>query len=437
MALYHFFVVITMKILIKFLNIIGKEAGTLPGRISLIICKNIRDYIKFEGKIIVITGTNGKTTTNNLFYEILKREGKKVICNISGNNIDRGITSLLLKNCDLLGRVNADYLLLETEECYIPLIYSAKNLQIDSLVILNLFDDQLDRFGEVDNVVKSLEKFIINYKGNLILNGDDPNVVKLGSKAKKAKIFYYGVEAINRSKREKRETVICPPCQNKLAYDFYFYSNIGRFNCSNCGFGNFDYYKKVDDITSNYFKIKNEKYYTTNSSVYYIYNLLSILILSEIYNVDKKNIDYIFKNKIFNNGRYQKFTINNRNVTLYLGKNTTGINVLLNQIDKYKREKELLIILNDAENDGRDISWFWNIDFEKIKGFNKVFCSGTRAEEVAIALKVNNIDVKKIIVKNNFDDAISKLLISKNQKYIITNYSSLLKVRNILSNKER
>ena len=133
------------------------------------------------------------------------------------------------------------------------------------------------------------------------------------------------------------------------------------------------------------------------------------------------------------------------------GKNTAGINVLLNQIDKYKREKELLIILNDAENDGRDISWFWNIDFEKIKdnldkshiifekikGFNKVFCSGTRAEEVAIALKVNNIDVKKIIVKNNFDDAISKLLISKNQKYIITNYSSLLKVRNILSNKER
>ena len=314
-----------MKILIKFLNIIGKEAGTLPGRISLIICKNIRDYIKFEGKIIVITGTNGKTTTNNLFYEILKREGKKVICNISGNNIDRGITSLLLKNCDLLGRVNADYLLLETEECYIPLIYSAKNLQIDSLVILNLFDDQLDRFGEVDNVVKSLEKFIINYKGNLILNGDDPNVVKLGSKAKKAKIFYYGVEAINRSKREKRETVICPSCQNKLAYDFYFYSNIGRFNCSNCGFGNFDYYKKVDDITSNYFKIKNEKYYTTNSSVYYIYNLLSILILSEIYNVDKKNIDYIFKNKIFNNGRYQKFTINNRNVTLYLGKNTYKI----------------------------------------------------------------------------------------------------------------
>ena len=145
-ALYHFLIVITMKILIKFLNIMGKEAGTLPGRISLIICKNIRDYLKFEGKIIVITGTNGKTTTNNLFYEILKREGKKVINKYDGFFIENVLCTnlngpLFSKNPELAEWI-IKFLLDRKYKCNIKL----KNI-----------DDKLEIIAK-NNIINNIKK---------------------------------------------------------------------------------------------------------------------------------------------------------------------------------------------------------------------------------------------------------------------------------------
>ncbi|MBE6152615.1 MAG: DUF1727 domain-containing protein [Firmicutes bacterium] len=430
-------IVIIAKFITFILKLLGKNAGTVPGRIALKLNKNIRDYIKIDGKLIVITGTNGKTTTTNMIYEILRKSNKKVVCNIGGNNIGWGITTTLLKSCNIFGKIKADYIVLETDEHWIPVLYTNANLKIDTLIILNLFNDQLDRTGEVDTIISKIGKILKNYKGNLILNGNDPNVVRLGLMNTKGKNYYYGSKKLKTSYTDSTESIICPICKETLEYEFYQYSHIGKFICPKCEFGKINYYNELSKIDVNDFYIGKDKYTTNNPNLYNIYNLLAIITLSNIYNLDKDIVNDIFTNYASKDGRYQKFNINNKECILNLGKNPTGFNVILNNIKKDKDNKELLILINDKINDGKDVSWIWGIDFNNMNSFNRIICSGTRAYDIAITLKCNNYDKNKIIVEHDIDKSINKLLETDSKKYIISNYSPLTKTKEILEQLEK
>lgn len=440
MKLVNCIIVIITKFIILILNILGKKAGTLPGRIALKLNKNIRDFIKFDGRLIVVTGTNGKTTTTNMIYEILKKSNKKVVCNIGGNNIGWGITTTLLKECNLNGKINADYMVLETDEHWVPVIYSKPNLKIDTLIVLNFFRDQLDRAGEIETIVLKLEKFLKNYNRNLILNGNDPNVIRLGLLNSKAKSYYYGIDKLKTSYTEshdKMEGIICPKCKEPLNYEFYQYSHIGKFKCPKCEYGKVELAKEITKISGNNFYIGKEKYTTNNSSLYHIYNLLSIVVLESIYKLNKDVVNEVFQSYEAKNGRHQTFNIKNKECILNLGKNPTGFNVVLRSIKNDTTKKELLIVLNDKENDGKDVSWIWDIDFSNMKSFDRIICTGTRAYDMAITIKCNDYDKKKIVVEHDIAVAINKLLETDNKKYIISNYSPLIKTKELLEQLEK
>lgn len=426
--------------IIHILNLLGKKAGTIPGRIALKLNKNIRDYIKVNGKIIVVTGTNGKTTTTSMIAEILTKSGKTVIYNKGGNNIGWGITTTLLKNCSITGKINCDYLVLETDEHWVPVIYSKNNLKIDTLIVLNFFRDQLDRAGEIETIVLKLEKFIKNHNCNLILNGNDPNVVRLGIKNKKGNNYYYGIDKLKTSyeiSHDKMEGIICPNCKIPLTYNYYQYSHIGSFKCEKCGYGDITLNTKVDKIVENSFYIGKEKYTTNNGNLYNIYNLLSIITLCNLYNIEKDAMKNIFENYEDKNGRHQTFNINERKCVLNLGKNPTGFNVVLRSIKNDISEKELLIVLNDNVNDGHDVSWIWDIDFKNMDGFKRIICTGTRAYDIAITIKCSGYKKENIIVEHDKEKAINILLKTKNKKYIISNYSPLISVKEILERLEK
>lgn len=440
MKLVNCIIVIITKCIILILNILGKKAGTLPGRIALKLNNNIRDYIKFDGKLIVVTGTNGKTTTTNMIYEILKKSNKRVVCNIGGNNIGWGITTTLLKECSITGKINADYLVLETDEHWVPVIYSKPNIQIDTLIVLNFFRDQLDRAGEIETIVLKLEKFLKNYKGNLILNGNDPNVVRLGLINTKGKNYYYGIDKLKTSyikSHDKMEGIICPKCKEPLKYEFYQYSHIGKFICPKCEYGKVKLDKEITKINGDTFYIGKEKYITNNPSLYHIYNLLSIIVLENICKLDKNRVNEVFQNYEAKNGRHQTFNIKNKKCILNLGKNPTGFNVVLRNIKNDSSKKELLIVLNDKENDGKDVSWIWDIDFSNMKSFDRIICTGTRAYDMAITIKCNDYDKNKIVVEHDIASAINKLLETDNKKYIISNYSPLIKTKELLEQLEK
>ena len=429
----NIFILIYIKLVIFIMKLLGKKGGTLPGKLALKLNKNIYSYFKLSGKIIIVTGTNGKTTTTNMIYQILSKNNK-VISNIGGNNIGWGIVSTLITNSNIKGEINCDYLVLETDEHWVSKIYRNKNLKADTLIVLNFFRDQLDRSGELETLILKLDGFIKENPCNLILNGNDPNVVRLAVN-NKGKNYYYGVSKLDTSKTkssEKMEGIICPVCKIPLKYEYYHYAHIGKFECSKCGFGNIKLDVQVKKIIGNKIYVDRDSYEVNNSDLYNIYNILSIITLSKIYKIKKDALKDIIKNYKSNNGRGQEFKINNNSVILQLGKNPTGFNVVFKSMRDDKAEKELLVIINDKINDGFDISWIWDIDFSNISSFDKIICSGSRANDLAVRIKCVDYPIDRIVVIKNEEDAIDTLLNGCNKKYIISNYSSLTRVKEYL-----
>lgn len=440
MTILNIFIIIYTKFLIYILKLLGKKAGTYPGKIALRLNKNIRDYFKIEGKIICVTGTNGKTTTTNMITEILEKSNKKVVSNKEGNNIGWGITTTLIKNCSLTGKIKCDYLVLETDEHWVPVIYSKSNIKLDTLIVLNFFRDQLDRAGEIETIVLKLEKFIDKNKCKLILNGDDPNVVRLGLKNNKKDNYYYGMNELPSSYKisyDKMEGIFCPKCKIELEYNYYQYSHIGSFHCPKCGYGKNKLTTKLTKIENNKFIVNNKEYITNNNNLYNIYNLLSIITLANIYNLDKTIVNEVFENFQVKNGRHQRFNINGNECILNLGKNPTGFNVVLRSIKGTNENKDLLIVLNDNINDGKDVSWIWDIDFKNMQKFKRIICTGKRAYDLAVTIKCFGYDEKQILVNENIESAINILLETKNKKYLISNYSPLIQTKEYLEKLER
>lgn len=432
----NFLIILINKIICLILKIFGKNGGNLPGKLAYKLNSNIIKYFKIQGKIIAVTGTNGKTMTNNCISKIFKDSGKQVISNLEGNNMETGILSVLIKNCSLTGKVNADYLVFETDESYVPVLYS--KLPLDCLVVLNFFRDQLDRSGEVEALILKIEKFLANYTGRLILNADDPNVARLGKVNKKNKnIMYYHVDRYKYATDkmvDAGEGKFCPFCNTKLNYEYYQYAHVGRFKCPNCYFGNNQINVSLTDINleNKTFKIDGKEYKTKFNSIYAIYNLAAAITVSMAYKIDENDIYNTINEFELNNGRLEKMQIGVSETVVNLAKNPAGVNVSLRLLNEDKDHKELLFVLNDNLADGRDVSWIWDTNFENLENVDKIVTAGLRPYDMAIRIKNTGYPIDKIFVCESLEEAVNELYKNNGKKYVIANYTAIYDTRNEL-----
>ncbi len=428
------------KAMVKALKLAGRDAGNFPGLVLWTLNKNYLKVFSADCPIIAVTGTNGKTSTTNflnrLFRSLPKRDdGKplKVITNMQGNNLDTGIGSMLLQYCDMSGHIDADYLVLEVDESHVPVIF--KHFKLDTLVILNFFRDQLDRNGEVETLILKVQKFLKTYKGNLVLNADDPNVARLGKANPKNKnVYYYNVEKYEGATEELYEAGegrFCPYCGEALVYDYYQYSHVGRFKCPKCGFGNIEPFVQIKDLDfdNSAFTIEGERYTAKHMGIYHLYNLSAVYAAAKLYNIDHKIIHKVFGSFEVNNGRLERFETADSSLLLNLAKNPVGANMTLRLLNQDKREKELLFVLNDNIADGRDVSWIWDINFSVFKGVTRVITSGTRAYDIAIRIKCSGYDPEKIVVLPDLDQAAEEIFKNGGVKYGIANYTAIQPTR--------
>lgn len=429
----NFFIILIMKLFYLILRICGKKGGNLLGKVAYDWNPNIFKYFKVNCPVIAVTATNGKTMTNNAIGYTFKTAGKKVISNTEGNNMETGILSTILKNCTLTGKINADFLVFEVDEGYVPVIF--KDFRLDTLVILDFFRDQLDRNGEVESLILKINEFLKTYTGNLVLNNDDPNVSRLGKANEKNKnVYYFSVgkyQYATENLKEAGEGKFCPFCNTRIEYEYYQYSHIGKFKCPNCDYGSNKIYKLATDVDlkNRTFKVDNISYKVRFNSIYNIYNFIAVISCVSLYHIDTKIIQEALSKFVLNNGRLEEISVKDVPTIINLAKNPTGANVSLRILNEDDDEKELLFVLNDNIADGFDVSWIWDINFDNLNHVSRIVTSGTRAYDIAIRIKTSGFDSDKIYPYLDLHEAVENLYNTNVKKYVIANYTSLQPTR--------
>lgn len=419
----------------------GRQGVTLAGEIAQKIYPPILNELAGEirEKIFVVCGTNGKTTTNNMLCAALEAEGKKVICNHTGSNMMNGVISAFVLGAKMNGHLDADIACIEADEASTKYIFP--QIHPDYMLLTNLFRDQLDRYGEIDITMNILESMIRSEpKMTVIVNADDALSAYLAMDSGNPYISY-GISkpVIKAETNEIREGRFCKKCGAKMQYAFYHYSQLGDYHCPACGFQrplpDYDAEDvKVGDQIS--FRVKNKKIIANYKGFYNVYNILAAYAGVRATGSEAENFNQMLKRFSPENGRNEQFRIKGSSIILNLAKNPAGFNQNITAVMQDPAPKDVIIAINDNAQDGIDISWLWDVDFDRLgeENIHSITVSGIRCQDMRLRLKYVDIpailemDVEKAI-RDRIEDGVGNL-------YVLVNYTALFSTRTILKKME-
>ncbi len=414
-------------------KILNRSTTASPGEFALRIYPNlVNDFKKYISKKIIVTcGTNGKTTTNNLISTALEGKGYKVICNKTGANMLSGVATVYVEAMNLFGNFKADYACFEIDEAYTRVVFN--HFTPDVLVVTNLFRDQLDRYGEID-ITASLIREAISKCSNLkaVLNGDDPLSSQFGLENNVTPI-YFGVSEQVLAKEESSE--FCPLCSERLYYNYNHYSQLGDFYCKSCGFKRPEIDVEVTDVSLSpmSFAINGMPINADHKGFYNIYNLMAVYGALMACGEDTSDFEDIIKAYKPQTGRMQEFNFK-KPLVLSLSKNPAGFNQAIDTVNNDTRKKDVIIAINDKVSDGRDISWMWDVDFEKIQNdnLNTLSLSGMRLWDLALRFKYS--DITPNLIDSDMKKLVKSALSSDSEIiYFIANYTALYEADKVIT----
>ena len=287
-------------------------------------------------------------------------------------------------------------------------------------------------------MIDSIEKVLPEYKGRLILNGNDPNVVRLNLVAKNASISYFGMDENKysvKTTKEASEGKFCPKCGARLEYDYYQYSHIGKFHCSKCDFESpaLNTCLKDIDLDKETFVCDQTTFKSPYEGMYSMYNCAVVLNMAKNYGISLDCVKSVFSHAPQPAGRNEMFKSEDQTCILNLVKNPTGANEVMKVIEKDPSDKTIVIVLNDREQDGTDVSWIYDTFFEKImtNSTKEIICTGLRANDMALRIYYGGYEGPLSVV-DTLDVAVKAALASKRTTYAIATYTALLPTRNAI-----
>ena len=364
---------------------------------------------------VLVTGTNGKTTTSGFIAAILNDAGLRVWRNREGSNLMRGIAGALVIRAQPNGnlrRAGQAISVFEVDEAVVPQIVQQVSLRV--AVFNNLFRDQLDRYGEVDTVASRWEQAIrtLPESTTLVLNADDPAIAHLGD-GYPGEVVYFGIDdasldlTAQESASDRHQTIdtrTCTQCGNVLTYTMRFYSHLGHYVCSNCGNARPQAEVRATRVISTAFDQTRVTVSTATQQgeiviplpgFYNIYNALAAIATAQALQINWEPIVSGIQQFKPAFGRGEQVQVAGRTIRILLAKNPTGFNEVLRTLFSEGEKRHILMMLNDNIADGRDVSWIWDVDFERMaQNTATLTVTGRRALDLGLRLKYAGIAIQ-------------------------------------------
>jgi len=426
----------------------GRGGGTsLPGRMLLRMQPDAIAQLagRLPGGSIVISATNGKTTTAAMASAVLERTGARLVHNRAGANMAGGVASALLDAAHVGGQMDGDTGLFEVDEFWLPRVADA--LHPRALLLGNLFRDQLDRYGELDAIADRWAAVVAAQPAGtkLVLNADDPLVADLGTTSEPV---YFGIDddrlalpALQHAADSKH----CRRCGHAYVYDAAYLGHLGRYHCPNCGAHRPEPQVVARDVELHGVRSARFALHTPVGQaevdlplpgLYNVYNALGAAALGFALDVPLDDVVAGLEAVAPAFGRAEVVQAGGRDLVLLLVKNPAGANEVLRTLVLEDGQLDLLGLLNDRTADGHDVSWVWDADFELLAPrLRTMTCGGTRAAELAVRMKYAGADPETLRVEHELERALDAALAGGDPArplYALPTYTALLELRELL-----
>ncbi len=428
----------------------GRGGGTtLPGRVLL---RTAPDAISrlgsgLHGERTVISATNGKTTTAGMLASALNAAGRDPIHNRAGSNMAWGVATALLEQRGEEG-------LFEVDEAWLPQV--VEQLSPTLLVLGNLFRDQLDRYGELEKLADEWAEVISLREGStgLVLNADDPLIADLGRDRdlrRREGVTFFGIEDPTQAVAELQhafDAKHCRRCGSPYRYERAFVGHLGHYSCPSCGADRPapDVYAtdiELRGITGSAFRVQTPagrlEIELPLPGLYNVYNAIAAIAAAGRLGVAQPQIRSGLQSVRAAFGRVETISIGSGTLSILLIKNPAGANEVLRTLQlealRVGTQLDLWIALNDRIADGRDVSWIWDADFELLAASaRRVWCTGSRASEIALRLKYAGWPTDRIEVVEGVEAALDRALAdSPGRLFAMPTYTALIELRTLLS----
>jgi UDP-N-acetylmuramyl tripeptide synthase len=426
----------------------GRGGGTsLPGKVLMRLePKAIRMLAgRLERGSVVVSATNGKTTTAAMVASILERTGARLVHNRAGANMAGGVASALAAAARRGGReLDGDLGLFEVDEFWLgPVV---EELEPRALLLSNLFRDQLDRYGELETIADRWAAVVASRRDRtaLVLNADDPLVADLG---RDAEPLYFGVEDDRMAHAELQhasDSKHCRRCGHPYVYEAAYLAHLGRYHCPNCGarrphpsVAATDV--RLDGIRAAAFTLRSTggeaRVELPLPGLYNVYNALGAAALCLRLGAPLDAVVAGLHAVAPAFGRAETLDLAGRPTSILLVKNPAGANEVLRTLALEQGGLDVLGVLNDRIADGRDISWVWDADWEVLAPrVRRMTCAGTRAAELALRMKYAGVDTARLHVVDALPQALDAALAAGDGPlYVLPTYTALLELRDLLA----
>jgi UDP-N-acetylmuramyl tripeptide synthase len=429
----------------------GGGASSAPGKVLLRLDPGAIGSLgaRLSRGSVLVSATNGKTTTSAILTAILERTGMSLVNNQTGANMAGGIASTLLAATRPGGRISGDLGLFEVDELWLDSL--AAQLHPRAILLGNLFRDQLDRYGELETVADRWAAAVHTGPGRdstLVLNADDPAIADLG-RDRDAPVLYFGVEDDSLAlpgMAHAADAKHCRRCGAPYVFEAIYLGHLGHYHCPSCG-----QMRPAPTVTATRVTLQgvHSARFTLRTpageaevalalpGLYNVYNALAAAALATALGVGLPEIVAGLQATKAAFGRAETVYVDGREMRILLVKNPAGANEVLRTLALEPGEHDLLGVLNDKIADGRDVSWIWDADFELLVGrVRRATCSGSRAPELALRLKYAGIDPARIRVQADLPSALREAASDGSDPqtplYALPTYTAMLALRELL-----